>query len=166
METRRKGSPRAFAAEAIAAQTPGWPESPAAAEAAVRTPETEPTRAPQAAVDATPDEIVRFAREAFAALADSQATTARSLSALSDAIAGLLRSGIDIAARTATDALEAKTLADACEVNVRFARRTFDGWFDGSAKLSGLGIELAAEASRPLIALLGRSWPEVPAWGR
>ena len=81
-------------------------------------------------------------------------------------MAGLGRAGIGIAAGTATDMLGVKTLSDAFRVNARFARRSFDTWLDGSAKLSGLGIELAAEASRPILTQLGQSWLEVARFAR
>ena len=190
METKRKGPPPAAGTDAMAAETPAPAESPPEVAAAARAPgaepapvrqaaetpvpaespaevaafarapETEPTPGQQAANGAAPDEIARFAREAFAALAESQAALARTLAAISDAMAGLTRSGIDIAARTATDTLGVKTLSDAFRVNARFARRSFDSWLDGSAKLSGLGIELAAEASRPILTQLGQGWLE------
>jgi hypothetical protein len=149
-----------------AAETPVPAESPAEVAANARAPEAAPTAGQQAADCAAPDEIARFAREAFAALAESQAAMTRSLAALSDAMAGLTRSGIDIAARTATDTLGIKTLSDAYRVNARFARRSFDSWLDGSAKLSGLGIELAAEASRPILTQLGQSWLEAARFAR
>jgi hypothetical protein len=149
----------------MAAQTPVPAESPAEV-AAARAPETEPTPRQHTADGATPDEIARFTREAFAALAESQAAMTRSLAAISDAMAGLTCSGIDIAARTATDALGVKTLSDVYRVNARFARMSFDSWFEGSARLSGLGIELAAEASRPILTQLGQSWFEAARFAR
>jgi phasin protein len=196
METKRKGPLRASGTDAMAAGIPVPAESPAEVAASARAPEPEPTprqqaagtpvpaespaefatMAPvpeteppprqQAADGAAPDEIARFTRKAFAALAESQAAMTRSLAAISDAMAGLTRSGIDIAARTATDALGVRTLSDAYRVNARFARISFDSWLDGSAKLSGLGIELAAEASRPILTQLGQNWLEAARFGR
>ena len=166
METKRKGPPRASATDMTAAETPAPAASPTEIGASGPPPETEPTRRQQAADRVAPDEIARFARAAFAALAESQAALARTLAAISDAMAGLTRSGIDIASRTATDTLTVKTLSDAYRVNAQFACRSFDSWLDGSAKLSGLGIELAAEASRPILTQLGQSWLEVARFAR
>jgi hypothetical protein len=106
-------------------------------------------------------EIGRFGHEALAAFTDSQAAVVRGLSALSDEMAGLTRSGIDLAARTATEMLGVRTVADVFRVNVMFARNSFDGLIDGSAKLSGLGVRLAAESSRPILTQLGQSWIEI-----
>jgi hypothetical protein len=157
METKRKGPPRASATDAPAAETPAPAEPPTEVAASGPPPATEPTLP---ADHVAPDEIARFAREAFAALAESQAALARTLAAISDAMAGITRSSIDIASRTATDTLAVKTLSDAYRVNAQFACRSFDSWLDGSAKLSGLGIELAAEASRPILKQFGQSWLE------
>jgi Phasin protein len=83
---------------------------------------------------------------------------ARGLEALSTEMAGLALSGIDAAARTATDMLGIKTLSDAIEVNAGLTCSSFDTLVGGSAKLSELGIKLAAEASQPILTQLGKSW--------
>jgi hypothetical protein len=166
METKRKGPPRASATDASAAETAVPAEAPTEVAAFLPPPGTEPTLRQQAADHVAPDEIARFAREAFAALAESQAALARTLAAISDAMAGLTRSGIDIASRTATDTLAVKTLSDAYRVNAQFACRSFDSWLDGSAKLSGLGLALAAEASRPILKQFGQSWLEAAPFAR
>jgi len=192
METRRRGPPRASGGAAIAAETPvpaelpveaaamaqppetepvpmqqqaETPVLPAEAPAEVAAPGTEPTPGQQAADEVAPDEIARLARAAFAALAESQAALARGLTAMSDAMAGLARSGFDIAAGTATDTLGVKTLSDAYRVNARFACRSVGSWLDGSARLSGLGLRLADEASRPILRQLGQNWFEATRFG-
>jgi hypothetical protein len=90
-------------------------------------------------------------REAFAALVESRLVLANGFEALSEECAGLARSGIDAAARTAIGMLGVKTLADAIEVNAGFARTSFDHWIGGSAKLSELGAKLAAESAQPFL---------------
>jgi len=67
-------------------------------------------------------------------------------------------SGISVAAESATAMLGAKTLAQAIEINFGFAHRSLDRAIEGSAKLSEIGVRLAAEASRPILARLGDSW--------
>jgi hypothetical protein len=104
------------------------------------------------------EDLADFGREAFAALVQSQTAVARGLEALSAELAGLALSGIDAAARTATDMLAVKTLSDAIEVNAGFTRNSFDALVGGSAKLSELGAKLAAEASQPILTQLGKSW--------
>ena len=76
-------------------------------------------------------------------------------------MAGLTLSGIDSAARTATEMLAVKTIADAIEVNAGFSKRNFDTLIGGSAKLSELGVKLASEASQPILTQLGKDWTRV-----
>ena len=112
----------------------------------------EQTKSPSA------DDLVHFGRDAFAALAESQAALARGLEALSVEMAGLALSGIDTAARTATKMLGVKTLSDAIEVNAGFTCGNLDTLVGSSAKLSELGVKLAAETSQPILTQLGKSW--------
>jgi hypothetical protein len=116
--------------------------------------------APAAAAKGPPssDDLADFGSEAFAALVQSQTAVARGLEALSAEMTGLAISGIDAAARTATEMLRVKTLSDAIEVNAGFTRSSFDTLVGGSAKLSELGVKLAAEVSQPILTQLGRSW--------
>jgi hypothetical protein len=114
--------------------------------------------APAAMKGTSSDDLADFGREAFAALVQSQTALARGLEALSTEMAGLALSGIDAAARTATDMLGIKTLSDAIEVNAGLTCSSFDTLVGGSAKLSELGIKLAAEASQPILTQLGKSW--------
>ena len=97
-------------------------------------------------------------RQNFAAFFDSQTALARGLETLSTEITGLALAGVDAAARTATDALSVKTIADAIEVNAGFTRRSFDALMVGSAKLSEAGFKVAAEAWHPLLTHFGKSW--------
>jgi hypothetical protein len=107
---------------------------------------------------AAPEGISDVGREAVEALVASQAAAARGWEAISDELAGLARTGIDIAAHAATEMLGVKTISDACKVNASFARKSFDSLLDGSAKLSRLGIKLAAESSRPILTQFGEGW--------
>jgi hypothetical protein len=110
------------------------------------------------AKSASSEELADFGRETFAAFVQSQTAVARGLEALSAELAGLALSGIDAAARSATNMLAVKTLSDAIEVNAGFTRSSFDALVGGSAKLSELGAKLAAEASQPILTQLGKSW--------
>jgi hypothetical protein len=166
METKRKRPPSASGTDAMAAETPVPAEAPAEIAPGAPAPETEPMPAQHTAAGPAPDEIARFGRDALTALAESQAATARCLVAMSDAVAGLTRSGIDIAARTATEMLGVKTLSDAYAVSALFAGKSFDSLLGGSAQLSGLGVKLAAEASRPILTQLGQSWIKAAGFAR
>jgi hypothetical protein len=106
-----------------------------------------------------------FGRDALAALAQSQAALARGLELLSAEMAGLALSGIDTAARTATKMLGVKTLSDAIEVNACFTCSSLDALVGGSAKLSELGVKLAAETSQPILSQLGKSWTKASGRG-
>jgi hypothetical protein len=112
----------------------------------------EPTKGP------SPDEFGYFSRDALAALAQSQAALARGLEAMSAEMAGLTLSGIDAAARTAAKMLGVKTLSDAIDINAGFACSSLNALVGGSAKLSELGVKLAAETSQPILTQFGKGW--------
>jgi hypothetical protein len=106
----------------------------------------------------TGEELCDFGREFFAAFVQSQTAVARGLEALGAEAAGMAISGIDAAARAASEMLRVKTLSDALDVNAGFTRNSFETLVEGSAKLSELGMKLATEASHPILTQLGRSW--------
>jgi hypothetical protein len=99
-----------------------------------------------------------FEGDASAALAQSQAALARGLEALSAEMAGMALSGMSVLARTATKMLAVKTLSDAIEVNAGFTCSSLETLVGGSAKLSELGVKLAAETSQPFFGQLARRW--------
>jgi hypothetical protein len=159
METKGKRPPRASGTRAMAVEMPALGETPAEVPAFAVAPAAAPIPQSQPSAEASaPAETGQFGREAVAALVESQAAMARGMEAISDEMAGLTRAGIDIAARTATEMLGVKTFSDAFKVNALFARKSFDSLLDGSAKLSGLGVKLAAESSRPILTQLGQGW--------
>ena len=61
-------------------------------------------------------------------------------------------------ARPATKLLAVKTLSDAIEVNAGFTCSSLETLVGGSAKLSEIGVKLAAETSQPLFGQLARGW--------
>jgi hypothetical protein len=104
------------------------------------------------------DLMADLGRQNFAAFVDSQTAFARGIETLSAEIAGLALSGVEAAARTATDALSVKTIADAIEVNAGFTCRSFDALVVGSAKLSEASVKLATETLHPLMTHFGNGW--------
>jgi len=139
------------------------PDAVPAVEAQAEAPSDDSPLAPSArpaepVTHAAADDAGYFGREALDALVESQAALTRGLEALGVEMAGLTILGIDAAARTATDMLAIKTLSDAIAVNAGFARSSFDTMVCGSAKLSELGVKLAAEASQPILKQLGKGW--------
>ena len=147
MESKGRRPPRPSATPVEAVLSVAAPVTPRCVEAPMETPKS-----------TSSEHIAAFGREAFAAVVQSQTAVARGLEALSAEMAGLVLSGIDTAARTATDMLAVKTLSDAIEVNAEFTRSSLDAVVGGSAKLSELGARLAAEASQPILTQLGKSW--------
>lgn len=102
--------------------------------------------------------LFAFGRNALSALADSQTAMARGLEAIATETTALARSGLNAAANAATALLDARTLADAIEVQAGFARRSIDAALDGSTRLSEIAVKTAAEASRPILARLDSAW--------
>ena len=96
------------------------------------------------------EEIGQFGGDALAAIGESQTALMRGLEAMSAEIAGLARSGIAAAARSATQMLAVKTLADAVEINTGLMRSSFDTVVGGSVRLSELGAKMAVETVQPL----------------
>jgi hypothetical protein len=129
-----------------------------AAAAATAAPRPSIGTLPVAPKTANPADLAHFEGDAAAALAQSQAALARGLEALSAEMAGLALSGMNVLARTATKLLAVKTLSDAIEVNAGFTCSSLETLVGGSAKLSELGVKLAAEASQPLFGQLARGW--------
>jgi hypothetical protein len=101
--------------------------------------------------EAVGQEFLTFGQNALASIADSQAAMVRGFEALALEVTGLTRSGFAAAADGTTALLGAKTVADAVEVQIGFARRSVDALIAGSAKLAEIGIRLANETSRPLL---------------
>jgi hypothetical protein len=120
---------------------------------------------PPASKSANPDFPKHFEGDAAAALAQSQAALARGLEALSAEMAGMALSGMNVLARTATKLLAVKTLSDAIEVNAGFTCGSLETLVGGSAKLSELGVKLAAETSQPLFGQLARGWSKAARHG-
>ena len=127
-------------------------ESIAAAEPIIATAATAQSAAPEPEL-AT--EFFGFGHDALAALAESQTAFAESVQTLAFEFATMTRSSISAAVEVASAMLEAKTLADAIELQAGFTRRSVDAMIDGSAKLSEIGAKLTAEASRPIFARFG-----------
>ena len=146
METKARRSPRAVATEAPSVAT------------GHAVPADNPESAPVAALPAPVSAPAIDSGDALTALIESQAAMARGLTALGAEIADLARGGIDAATKSAGDLLSARTWADAVEINAGLARRQFEAFVDGSARLSQIGTKLAAEVSAPFVAQLSRDW--------
>ncbi len=144
-KSKRSGRPGAIPSE------PAGPTGIAAVSAKKLVPAfREAKKAKEAPVD--------FGDAALAAWGESQTAAARGLDALSAEMAGLARAGIENAARTANRLLAVKTLSDAAEVAAGFARTSLEAALGGSAKLSELGVKMAAEMATPLLEQFAKNW--------
>jgi hypothetical protein len=104
---------------------------------------------------AASDDIFAYGQQSWAALAEAQAAAARGFEAFVGEMTSFTRSEMAAAANTATAMLGVKTFAEAVEVNLGFARRSFDAMIGSAAKLSEIGAQAAAEASRPILSRFG-----------
>ena len=111
---------------------------------------------------AAPAKIADPSGDTCGILTESQAAVSRGLQALGDELACYARRSMETLACTAIDTLSVKTWSDAVAVNSRLARTSFDQWVDSAAKVSELGIKLANDAAKPLLAKMGVAWRPVP----
>ena len=102
-----------------------------------------------------PEDLFAYGQQSWAALAEAQAAAARGLEALVREMTTFTRFEMAAAADSATAILGVKTFAEAVEVNLGFARRSFDALIGSAAKLSEIGAKAAAETSRPILSRLG-----------
>jgi hypothetical protein len=100
--------------------------------------------------------MTRSEPDALAAWAQSQDALARGLEALSSEMAQLALRAVATAARAATTMLGVKTLSDAVTLNAGLACSSVNAFLGGSAKLSELGVQIAAETSRPFLSQFAR----------
>ena len=140
-KARRASRPAAPPDRAAAAAVEKAAAPPAAAVAAKRT-----------------EDLAGLARETCEAFAQSQQTLARGCEAFGLEVLGLAHSGIDRAAKAASEMLAVRTLSDAVEVNAELVRNGFDSLLEGSTRLSELGLRYAREAARPLLRQWERDW--------
>jgi hypothetical protein len=96
--------------------------------------------------------------DSLAAFAEMQTVLARGFEALSAELAGLARSGLESAARLAIGLLAVRTWSDAVALQADCAGSALEAVLAGPARLSHLGMRLAAEAAEPLLAQSARGW--------
>jgi hypothetical protein len=135
--------------EAVPTVAPFEPPAPAPAFAPASMKSTGPAGA------AASDDIFAYGQQSWAALAEAQAAVARGFEAFIGEMTNFTQSEMAAAANTATAMLGVKTFAEAVEVNLGFARRSFDALIGSAAKLSDIGAKAAAETSRPILSRLG-----------
>ena len=141
--------------------------TPPAKTASTPQPEAAPTPPPFEAAAAVPvpasmkpaainrpapsSDMFAYGQQSWAALAEAQAAAVRGFEALLGEMTSFTRSEMAAAANSATAMLGAKNLTEAVEVNIGYARRSFDALIGSAAKLSEIGAKAAAEASKPML---------------
>jgi hypothetical protein len=164
MDAKSRKNPRAMMPPAAEAHPP------AAASAAAATPPesaaaplNEAIAAPAARLRETPGSageagafagLAALAGRPSSALARSQAAFVQGLEELSVEMAGIARSGLESAARGATEMLAVKTLTDAVDLHLSLAQKSFEAFVGGSLRMAELGIETARKAAEPFFAEL------------
>jgi hypothetical protein len=126
--------------------------------AAVATLPAASANAAHPASSAMPDDLFAYSRQALAAITEAQTAAARGAEAMLGEMTTFVRSELAAATEGATALLGAKTFSEAFEVNLGYARRSFDALVGSSAKLSEIGAKTASDASRPILSRIGESW--------
>jgi len=140
------------------------PAAPAAVSAASSQTEPAPPKIPSAVV-ALPqlvqprprnpaDEMIAVYRSAVEAIVESQRAFASGVNALALELAGMARAGITKTSDSAAALAGARNLTEAVEIQLGFAQRGIEAMLAGSARLSEIGVRLATEATRPIVAPL------------
>jgi phasin family protein len=109
----------------------------------------------------TAEDVFAMGRTALDAFADSQNAMARGFEAIAVEAAAIMRSGMSAAADAGAAMLDARTFADAIDVQAGFARRSIDAALDGSARLSEITVKAVADASRPILSRFDETWRKV-----
>ena len=87
-------------------------------------------------------DLVEFGRDAIEAAVGSNAALSAGLGAVGQEVAQYARSTFETAGETARGLLSARTFEDVVRLQTDFAKRSFEGFVEGSAKLSELGFSL------------------------
>jgi hypothetical protein len=99
-----------------------------------------------------------MAGDAWTAFAAMQAVFARGFEEIAAEMSGLAQSSLAAAGDAATAVLQARTFAEAVEINAGLVRRRADAMVESAARLSEIGVKAMTEASRPVLAQLAATW--------
>jgi len=87
-------------------------------------------------------DFVEFGRETLAAAMSSHAALGAGIEAIGQEVAQYARAAFESAGETARGLIAARTLEDVVRLQTDFAKRSFDGFIERSAKLSELGCSV------------------------
>lgn len=90
-------------------------------------------------------------RATLASVGESQAAVASNMMAMALEMSGLARSSLTIAGDSVSALLTARSLVDAIEAQLGFARRSIDAMAGGSTRLGEIGLRLANDAAKPVL---------------
>jgi hypothetical protein len=148
VRARRIASPPKAAAKPVAAPEPAValstplpvPEPKIALPAPIR-------RQPQVGAE----KLYAAYQETLARIGESQTAIASDVAALALEMSGLARSNLTAATESMTALFGAKSLVEAVEIQLGFARRSLDAIASGSTRLGEIGLRLANEAAKPML---------------
>lgn len=103
-------------------------------------PESRPVVSPPAASSYA--DFVEFGRDTIEAAMNSNGALGAGLEAISQEVAQYARKAFESAGETARGLLGARTFEDVVRLQCDFAARSFEGFVEGSTKLSELGYSL------------------------
>jgi hypothetical protein len=89
--------------------------------------------------------------ETLASIGQAQAAMASNVTAIALEMSGLARSNLTAAGDSVAALFGAKSLADAVEIQLGFARRSLDAVAEGSTRLGEIGLCLANDAAKPVL---------------
>ena len=101
------------------------------------------------------DTFLAACRTTLAAIGESQTAIATDVTTMALEMAGLARSNLTAAGEGVTALLGARSFADAMEIQLGLARRSLAAMVDGSTRLRELGLRLANDAAKPILAPFG-----------
>jgi hypothetical protein len=96
-------------------------------------------------------------RSAMTAVGESQRAVASGIKDLALEVTDLASTNLTAAGESAAALIGARNVAAAFEIQLDFARRSLETMLTGSARLSEIGVRLANEAARPIVAPLAET---------
>jgi len=132
------------------------PRPPTALEPVVPAPlEPEPMAALPALIPreprARPDKFLSACRATLASIGQSQTAVVSDVTAMALEIGGQTRANLTAAGDSVAALLKARSLVDAVEIQLAFARRNLEAMVAGSTRLGEIGLRLANDAAKPML---------------
>lgn len=107
--------------------------------------------APVAEAQRSSDRYFAAYREALASIGESQAAVASDMTAMALEMSGVACANLTAASDSVAALLTARSLVDAVEAQLGFARRSIDAFAGGSTRLGEIGLRLASDVAKPVL---------------